>query len=381
MLARVAIGYPCGEIVMVVTPGNGRGQTATTTSLAMTRNGIATNKTARDGRVTPVRIRNGDGNFVSTNAARGFETPTNRILSNVPSTVTIRSSERRRRVKAGGSDELITGEKSVGTMFVDSRFAIVKTPTTDSGAPRARERSGSNASAKSERGYQPFGLAKASSFCSDRPLSTPLQPTNKKENFFHAKDYKERQPPSRESSEKFFFASSKGKPGPSINTSRQRRSSNGSQISSVSSAKEVCQNNTPHYSIPALTKPSHQPRSPVSPTKATFSHVFNSAAPTSPLGSNKTAPSSPLRSSFVKTQTPSPLVMQSSPKEISPKQSPPNTSQESTSSSSASSAPAEISSDTSEDDLTAKSLLPTTSSDLESAARINRKVPISSEWH
>ena len=369
---------------MVGTPGTGAsrldkgGQTAT--SLATPRNGITTNKTASNGRITPVRSRNGDSNFVNANAAWGFETPTNRILSNVPTTVTIRSSERRRRIKIDGSDESITGDKPLGTVFVDSRFTKVKTPTPE---PRILERCSSNASAKSDHGFEPRRLAKVSSFCSDRPLTIPLQPTTKQENFFHAKDYKEKRPPSRESSEKFFFASSKSKnaqPITPINTSHQRRLSTSSQYSSFSTAKEVCPNSGPQYSIPPPTNSSHQPSSPVSPTKTTLFHASNSTTPASPIAATcqKNVLSSPLRCAFV-TPTPSPPPIQTikqSPKRIPPKQSPPIDSQESTLSSSNSSARVELSSDTSEDDLTTKSLLPSTS-DLENSARINRKVATS----
>ena len=314
-LARITTAALVVNCVMVGTPASGAsrrdkgGQTAT--SLATPRNGITTNKTASNGRITPVRIRNGDSNFVNANATWGFDTPTNKILSNVPSTVTVRSSERRRRHKTDGSDESMTGDKSLGTAFVDSRFTKVRTPTPE---PRMLERSSSNASAKSEHGFQPRKLAKVSSFCSDRPLTTPLQPTIKKENFFHAKDYKDQRPPSRESSENFFFASSKAKnaqPIAPINTSHQRRLSNSSQYSSFSTAKEVCPSNGSQYTIPPPANPSHQPCSPVSPTKTTFFHASNSTTPTSPLAATLqiNVPSSPLRSSFV-TRTPSPPPIQ-----------------------------------------------------------------------
>ena len=376
-LARVTATALVVNCVMVGTPASGTsrrdkgGQTAT--SLATPRNGIATNKTAINGRVTPVRIRNGDSNFVNANAAWGFETPTNKILSNVPSTVTIRSSERRRRVKADGSDESISGDKPLGTAFVDSRFTKVRTPTPE---PRMLERSNSNASANSEYGFQPRKLAKVSSFCSDRPLTTPLQPTINKENFFHAKDYKEKLPPSSDSSDKFFFASSKAKNAQPIaptNTSHQRRLSTSSQYSSFSTAKEICPSNGTQYTIPPPANPSNQPRSPVSPTKTTFFHTSNSTAPPSPLVATiqSNVPLSPLRSSVV-IRTPVETI-KLSPEHISQKQAPPHDSHESILSSLNSSAQIELSSDTSEDDLATKSLLPSTA-DLENSARINRKV-------
>jgi hypothetical protein len=363
---------------MIGTPGSGSrrdkvGQPPTTS--ATPRNGIATSKTTSNGRVTPVRIRNGESGFVNANTAWGFETPSNKILSNIPSTVTIRSSERRRRVKTDASDGVTSGDKPLGPGFVDSKFARVRPPTPDAFAPRMLERSDSNASAKSDRSPRTRKLAKVSSFCSDRPLTTPLQPTNKKDNFFHAKDYKEKSSKPRNTSEKFFFAINEVKGSPSIpplTTSGPRRLSNSSQSSAFPTAKEVCTNNNAHYSIPPPANPLPQPRSPVSPTKSTFFQTSSSTVPTSPTF-QKTTPSSPLRSAFVIAQTPSATQIQSSENQISLSDSLTNDTSTSNSSSLTSSAPIEVSSNTSEDEITTKSLLPSTA-DLENSARINRKV-------
>ena len=363
---------------MTGTPGSGSrqdkvGQTPTTS--ATPRNGIATSKITSNGRVTPVRIRNGESGFVNANTAWGFETPSNKILSNIPSTVTIRSSERRRRVRTDASDGSTSGDKPLGAGFVDSKFARVRSPTPDALAPRLLERSDSNASAKSDRSPQTRKLAKVSSFRSDRPLTTPLQPTSKKDNFFHAKDYREKRSKPRDTSEKFFFAISKVKSSPSvppITTARPRRLSNSSQSSAFPTAKEACSNNDLHYSIPPPANPLHQPRSPVSPTKSTFFQASGSTVPTSPTF-QKLAPSSPLRSAFVIAQTPSPAQIQSSENQISLSDSLTNDTSTSNSSSLTSSVPIEVFSNTSEDEPTTKSLLPPTA-DLENSARINRKV-------
>ena len=325
-------------------------------------------KTPTSGRSTPVRTRPGDANFTTANGTWGFETPTNKILAHVPVTVTNRSSERRRRIRTDGSDTPEPSENSFGSGFVDARAARVKTPVFDSVASRTRERSGSTSSAKSENAFQPRKLTKVSSFCSERPGTTPLQPSTKKDNFFHAKDVSERSPSPAPGG--FFIATKNGSSTP-VTPPRQRRLSN-SQFSSFSTAKGVGQRIVPADLPPVLpSSTSHQLRSPVSPTKTSFFQSSNPEiiSPVTSAAPKQSPPHSPLRSTYVAEHTPSPP-----PKETSANP-PEDTSRESSSSSSANSTALDISTDTSEEeDLTTKSLLPTTTSDLENAARINRKV-------
>jgi len=323
---------------------------------------------ATNGRMTPVRVRNGDANFTTANAMWGYETPTNKILNNVPVTVTNRSSERRKRMKIDGNGVSEFGDKTLGTGFVDARSAKVRTPTFDVAAPLMRERSNSNASAKSENVFLPRQLTKVSSFSSDRPLSKPLQPTSKNNNFFHANEQQETRPFPGDPPELFFFAANKVRNIPSptpLNASRQRRLSNSSQYSTFSTAKEACEQNGDQNTVSLL----HQVRSPISPISPTKTNFHNVSGPiTRKLPPEnilpKEIPSSPLRSSSVISPLPSPSKQSPTPEEVS---------HESTSLSSTTSATQQLSSDTSEDDLTTKSLLPTPV-DLEHSARINRKV-------
>jgi len=357
---------------MVGTPGSGhrRDNTGLATSHVKTPGKSVVVKTPTSGRSTPVRTRPGEGNFVTANGTWGFETPTNKILSHVPVTVTNRSSERRRRIRADSSETPEPSDKTYGSGFVEARAAKVKTPVFDSVAPKVRERSGSTSSAKSENGFQPRKLTKVSSFCSERPGSTPLQPNTKKDNFFHAKDVNERSPSPANSG--FFVASKTGSSTPII-ASRPRRLSNSSQFSSFSTAKEVGQRIIPADIPPILpSSTSHQLRSPVSPTKTSFFQSCNSdlisAVGTIP---KRSPPPSPLRSTYVAQSTPSP------PPKETPPNPPENTSRESSTSlsSNSTSLALEVSTDTSEEeDITTKPLLPTTTSDLENSARINRKV-------
>jgi len=338
------------------------------------RNGITPNKTTSNGRSTPVRGRPGESNFIHANAAWGYETPSHKILTNIPSSVTVRSSERRRRLKTDGSDDSTSNDKPPSSNFVESRYAKVKTPTPDV-PPRGHFRSGSNGSVVSDRGIsQPRKLSKVSSFTS---VSANFAPSTNKENFFHAKEVHDRGPVQLDISEKFFTADKAKSPSamPSTNTSRQqRRLSISSQFSSFTSANEVCQNNPPpQYSIPPISNPSSQPRSPTSPTKLTFLHSNSSPDSNSPTSNtmSRNNPLSPLRSNFVTVNTPSPTPEPSTFPQATPKHSPPIDTI--TSSSSSSSNPIEIFSDISDDEQTSKSLVPTTL-DLENSARINRKV-------
>lgn len=369
-LARATTAALAANFGMVGPPGSGGSglrrdgigaSSSTTNGVNTSRNGIASTKASTGGRMTPARA------LTSENNARtgwGFETPTNKILNNVPTTITNRSSERRRRIKTDGADVPGPNEKPIlGSGFVDSRFARVRTPTFDV-SPRSRERSDSNASAKSENTPQPRRLAKVSSFTSDRPSSTPLQPTNRKDNFFHANDRPER-PPSRESAENFFFAANKVKnvPSSTMLNLQPRRLSNGSQYSSFSTAKEATQRttNTTQNSLPK-SAPISQPRTPTSPTRPAFFHISGTAPP-SPTFSKQNSPPSPLRMAFTANPIQK-LVSQS----LFP-QPPP------ASSSSSDSTTPDLPTDTSEEELgsIAKPLLSKTA-DLEDAARINRKV-------
>ena len=356
---------------MVGTPGSGprRDNTGAVASHVKTPGKTVVVKTPTSGRSTPVRTRPGDANFTTSNGTWGFETPTNKILAHVPVTVTNRSSERRRRIRTDGSDTPEPSENTFGSGFVDARAARVKTPVFDSVASRTRERSGSTSSAKSENAFQPRKLAKVSSFCSERPGTTPLQPSTKKDNFFHAKDVSERSPSPAPSG--FFFAAKNG--STTVTAPRPRRLSNSSQFSSFSTAKEVGQRIVPTDLPPILpSSTSHQLRSPVSPTKTSFFQSSNSEtiSPTTSTFPKRSPPHSPLRSTYVAQHTPSP------PPKESPTNPPEDTSRESSSSSSPHSTALEVSTDTSseEEDLTTKSLLPTTTSDLENSARVNRKV-------
>jgi hypothetical protein len=371
-LARITTAAPAATLPMVGPPGSGSRRPNNAPPMATTvrspRNVDAPSKTASNGRMTPLRIHNEESSFTVPNGAWGYETPTNKILSNVPSTITNRSSERRRRMKTDNSDVPGPKDKTLGPGFVESKFARARTHTFDSVAPEMWERSNSHASTKSEYGPQEHKLTKVSSFSSDRPL----QPTNNKGNFFHANDYHENPPPPVGGPEAFFFASNPVKNISSLtstNVSPLRRLSTSSQYSSFSTAKEACQLSTGEISAASSSRPIHQLRTPISsPTKPSFFHASSAAETTSPTAvpSNTMTSSSPLRPSFVTTQTGSPPLF-TSPIPFT------DMSQEPTSSSSNSSAPVEIPSDTSEDELATKSLLPS-ASDLENSARINRKV-------
>ena len=365
----------------MVTPGSGprRDNTGAVASYGKTPGKAVVVKTPTSGRSTPVRTRPGEGNFTTANGTWGFETPTNKILSHVPVTVTNRSSERRRRIRTDGSETPEPSERSLGSGFVEARAAKVKTPVFDSVAPKVRERSGSTSSAKSENAFQPRMLTKVSSFCSERPGTTPLQPSTKKDNFFHAKDVNER---SSSPANGGFFVASKSGPSAPVIGSRQRRLSNSSQFSSFSTAKEVVQRIVPADLPPIIPSSlSHQLCSPISPTKTSFFNSPNSDLVSPIIGTilKRSPPPSPLRSTYVPQRTPSPP----------PKETPPNpqddTSRESSSSSSSNSTSLalEVSTDTSEEeeDATTKSLLPTTTSDLENSARINRKVTLFPKHH
>src|SRR5947207_3123671 len=139
-------------------------------------------KTTATGRITPVRSRQGD--IAKANSL--YETPTNKILNNIPATVTNRSSERRRRMRG---DALEQAEKpNFGPAFVVARSSKVTTPTAFDG-PRVRERSDSAESGRSENTpQQPRKLAKVANFSVERVTTTmttvtaPLQPSNRNEN-------------------------------------------------------------------------------------------------------------------------------------------------------------------------------------------------------
>lgn len=365
---------------MTSTPGSGtriRDKDASSTTLQKTpRRGLTPTPKPppTNGRSTPVRgTRQPEpGSFVHANAAWGYETPAHKILTNIPSSITVRSSERRRRVKTSGSDDSAGSEQPLSTGFVESRYAKVKTPTPDS---RMHVRSDSNASVVSERGTQSRKLAKVASF-----TSVSAGGTNK-ENFFHAKEVRERGGQQLDLTDKFFTADKarSSSPLPSTTPARQRKLSTSSQFSSFTSAKEVCQNDVPPtYSIPPLSSPPPQPRSPVSPTKSNFFHSNSSPAVNSPItAATRNNPPSPLRSNFI-TLSISPTPEPSSIPPPSPRTSPQSPPVEpNSSSSSQSSNPIELHSDTSEDETpSTKPLVPTTL-DLENSARINRKVSLS----
>jgi len=354
---------------MVGTPGPSGGRREGITGTVSTpRNGVAAKSTAGSGRMTPVRglSANGDNaNFTTAKAGWGFDTPTNKILNNIPVTVTNRSSERRRRVKTEDSDLPTAVERpnfGPPAPTIDARFVRGRTPIADNVAPRLRDRSDSIGSAKSENTAPPLRkLAKVSSFTSDRPLlASPLQPTNKSDNFFHAKDRADKRPVSGQAPEMFFFAANKvkhvsGSSTAAAPTTRPRRLSNSSQFTSKTTARDVVSNRNSTASSPTRT----------SPTKPSFFHVSGST-PASPTFAKQSSPPSPLRSTFAS----------SPPEKITPIY--PLNLQEplvSDLSTSDSTTPAPETSDPSEteDERTTKSLLPTTS-DLEDSARINRKV-------
>jgi hypothetical protein len=71
--------------------------------------------------------------------------------------------------------------------------------------------------------------AKVHSFTREHAPLTPLQPGNKNNSFFHAKDGVAKQPPSRQAAEMFLFASNSVKNIPSTTFNKTRRLSNSSQ--------------------------------------------------------------------------------------------------------------------------------------------------------
>ena len=360
---------------MVGTPGsNGKRKEGMPIAWNTPRNGVIAKETGNSGRMTPVRglALNGDNsNYTTVKAGWGYDTPTNKILNNIPVTVTNRSSERRRRIKTEANDLPTAVERpnfGPPAPTVDPRFIRGRTPTYDSLAPRIRDRSDSIGSAKSENIAPPLRkLAKVSSFTSDRPLlASPLLQTNKKDSFFHAKDRGEKR--GGEEPEMFFFAANKAKNvnSPAVTTTnalKPRRLSNSSQFSSFAPAKDVvCKRNSTasNVSVP-LSTPTR-----TSPTKPAFFHVSGSA-PESPTFPKQSSPPSPLRSTF--TSSPPEKVTSLSP-EIP--QEPPVV--ELSTSDSTTPAPEISDPSETEDERTTKSLLPTTS-DLEDTARVNRKVP------
>ena len=354
---------------MMGTPGSSgagarREQTGT---VASPRNGIGAN----NGRMTPVRTRNGESTFTTPNMMSGYETPTNKILTHVPSTVTNRSSERRRRLKFDGNESSGLGDKSLALSagFMDAKSGRVRAPTFDTSAPPMRERSNSNGSVKSENVFTPRALTKVNSLPCDRPLSKPLQPTSKSSNFFHANEEQDTRPSPGDPSEMFFFAANNVRnvaSKTSLNPNHQRRLSNSSQYSSLSNVKEPCDQNL----VPTTPNRIYPRSSPSSPSKSNFNNPPSNTRTSPPLGLKNDAPGSPLRSCPMISRSPSPTKEQLSP-------SPPQLSCESKPLSANTSAPPGVS-DTSEDDLNTKSLLPA-ASDLESSARINRKVRLFSQ--
>jgi len=332
-------------------------------------------KPASNGRVTPIRPRNGEGpsgTFTTANAAWGYETPTNKILSNVPSTVTVRSSERRRRVK--DDDQKVSPDKSFGPANEDHR---PRAPAFDPVGSKTRQRSDSNASTKSENTFPSRSLTKVPSFVSERPApKDPLKPT-KNDNFFHARDQQEkRTSPPHENMQNFFSASNTLKGSiPSMRSmdSFRVRPLSTSQYSSFSPAKEA----TPRASLTEHTTTGNSPPSlqslipstPPSPLRAAFSgHISPTLSKITPTTAPpRSSPPSPLKTSF---------ASHSRSSSSSPEHTSSNSSQgTSNDPSSLSSTPLPtLDSETSEDDeVTTKSLLPPTS-DLENSARINRKV-------
>jgi len=330
-------------------------------------NGINPAKPQSTGRMTPIRGRTDPATFspTTTNPPWGYETPANKILSNVPTTVTNRSSERRRRLKPAEDGSEKVEKPGFGSTFVESRFARVKTPTFES--PRIRERSDSVNSSHSETPLQRGRIGGGGTM-------TPLQPTSKKDNFFHAKDSSKSH--SRDNSDSFFFAANAVKKVPSstsMTSARPRRLSNGSQYSSFSTAKEVTAHS--RQDTDDSVSSGRQLRSP---TKPAFFTSNSTSTPPFPLIGMATPPilGSPRRLSL--TSQPSPLRMSfedstSTPSSPPEKESSPTPAQK----------PVFVSSplpmsestfDVSTDDQP-KSLLPPTS-DLENSARINRKVPI-----
>src|SRR5579859_5501676 len=93
---------------MVGTPGsNGKRKEGMPIAWNTPRNGVIAKETGNSGRMTPVRglALNGDNsNYTTVKAGWGYDTPTNKILNNIPVTVTNRSSERRRRIKTEAND-------------------------------------------------------------------------------------------------------------------------------------------------------------------------------------------------------------------------------------------------------------------------------------
>src|SRR5580704_14185916 len=97
-------------------------------------------KTVSNGRTTPIRPRIAD----ATKSGPAYETPTNKILNNIPLTVTNRSSERRRRLNVDTFEGTVADKPNFGPAFVVARSSRAPTPTFEVSGPRIRERSDSN---------------------------------------------------------------------------------------------------------------------------------------------------------------------------------------------------------------------------------------------
>jgi hypothetical protein len=201
--------------------------------------------------------------------------------------------------------------------------------------------------------------AKVHSFTSEH---APLTPSNENNSFFHAKDGVEKEPPSRQAAERFFFTSNPVKNVPSTTVNKRRRLSNPSQYSSFATAKVVVSHRIELADDKPLSQstPTPQPRSPTKPAFFLASDSAFSVPPTvsvSPSNHSQGSQSSSLRTVIDEPTSPHP---QSS---LYPT---PNLSLlEITSTPSQSESATSLSKDE-----RPKTLLP--SGDLESSARINR---------